>query len=131
MVGGFSPLKDVTKMMVYRLSNYRNYVAGFDIIPQAIIDKAPSAELRPDQKDEDSLPPYDELDSLLELYVEQLRGQDEIITMGYEAETTASIARLVNHNEYKRRQAAPGVKITPLAFGKDRRMPITNRYRER
>jgi NAD+ synthase (glutamine-hydrolysing) len=131
MVGGFSPLKDVTKMMVYRLSEYRNYVAGYDIIPQAIIDKAPSAELRPDQKDEDSLPPYDELDSLLELYVEQLKGQDEIVSLGFNKDTTARIARLVNLNEYKRRQAAPGVKITPVAFGKDRRMPITNGYRER
>ena len=118
-------------MMVYRLSEYRNYVAGYDIIPQAIIDKAPSAELRPDQKDEDSLPRYDELDNLLELYVEKLKGQEEIVAMGHDEETTTRIARLENLNEYKRRQAAPGVKITPLAFGKDRRMPITNRYHER
>ncbi len=131
MVGGFAPLKDVTKMMVYRLSHYRNYIAGYDIIPKAIIDKAPSAELRPDQKDEDSLPPYDELDALLELYVEKLKSQEDIIALGHDAETTARIARLVNLNEYKRRQAAPGVKITPLDFGKDRRMPITNRYQER
>ncbi|MBN1480250.1 NAD+ synthase [candidate division KSB1 bacterium] len=131
MVGGFAPLKDVTKTMVYRLANYRNYRAGYDLIPQEIIDKAPSAELRPDQKDQDSLPPYDELDELLELYVEKRMSIVDIIAHGYKPETVQKIARLVDFNEYKRRQAAPGIKITPLAFGKDRRMPITCRYQER
>ena len=131
MVGGFSPLKDVTKTMVYQLANYRNYQAGYDVIPQAIIDKAPSAELRPDQKDQDSLPPYDELDDLLELYVEKLKSMNDIIDLGHDPAVVEKVERLVNINEYKRRQAAPGTKITPLAFGKDRRMPITNLYKER
>jgi NAD+ synthase (glutamine-hydrolysing) len=129
MVGGFAPLKDVTKTMVYRLSEYRNQRAGTDVIPRAIIDKPPSAELRPDQKDQDSLPPYDELDQMLEMYIEKRLGVEEIIAAGFTEETTKKIAHLVDLNEYKRRQAAPGVKITPLAFGKDRRMPITNLYK--
>lgn len=131
MVGGFSPLKDVTKTMVYRLSEYRNRIAGKDIIPRAIITKAPSAELRPDQKDQDSLPPYDVLDNILRMYVEELKSVEEIVAAGLDEQTTKRIARLVDVNEYKRRQAAPGVKITPLAFGKDRRMPITNFYKGR
>lgn len=131
MAGGFAPLKDVTKTMVYRLVNYRNYCAGYDLIPRMIIEKAPSAELRPNQTDQDSLPPYDELDVLLVLYVEKRMGIAEIIAQGYNPETVQKIARLVDFNEYKRRQAAPGIKITPLAFGKDRRMPITCHYRER
>ena len=129
MVGGFSPLKDVTKTMVYRLSEYRNRLAGKDIIPGSIIEKAPSAELRPDQKDQDSLPPYDELDKILQMYIEELNSVEEIIAEGFAEETVKKIARLVDLNEYKRRQAAPGVKISPLAFGKDRRMPITNFYK--
>ena len=131
MVGGFAPLKDVTKTMVYRLSEYRNRLAGKEIIPRAIIDKPPSAELRPDQKDEDSLPPYGELDQILEMYIEKRLGVEEIIAAGFSKETTKRITRLVDLNEYKRRQAAPGVKITLLAFGKDRRMPITNFYKGR
>ena len=117
--------------MVYRLSNYRNYIEGYDIIPKAIIDKAPSAELRPDQKDQDSLPPYDELDEILELYIEKCNGVEQIVKRGYPEETVKKVAKLVDINEYKRRQAAPGIKITPLAFGKDRRMPITNHYKAR
>jgi NAD+ synthase (glutamine-hydrolysing) len=129
MAGGFAPLKDVTKNMVYRLAEYRNKIAGYNLIPRAIIDKAPSAELRPNQKDQDSLPPYDELDQILERYVERSEGIQEIIAAGFDDETVRKVARLVDLSEYKRRQAAPGVKITPLAFGKDRRMPITNHYR--
>ena len=129
MVGGFAPLKDVNKTMVYRLAEYRNKLSGYDIIPQAIIDKAPSAELRPDQTDQDSLPPYDVLDQILELYVERSVGVRDIVKQGFSKDIVKQVARLVDINEYKRRQAAPGVKITPLAFGKDRRMPITNHYR--
>jgi len=126
MAGGFSPLKDVYKTMVYRLCYHRNRVAGYDLIPQAIIDKAPSAELKPDQTDQDSLPPYELLDAILERYVEEERGVEEIAALGYEREMVQKVARLVDWSEYKRRQAAPGIKITPRAFGKDRRMPITN-----
>lgn len=129
MVGGFSPLKDVYKMMVYRLCRYRNQIAGYDIVPEEILTKAPSAELRPDQKDEDSLPPYEMLDKILESYVEQEQSVDEIVKQGFDREIVQKVARLVDINEYKRRQAAPGIKITPRAFGKDRRMPITNHYR--
>jgi NAD+ synthase (glutamine-hydrolysing) len=127
--GGFAPLKDVFKTLVYDLCTYRNEKAGFDVIPQAIIEKPPSAELRPDQKDQDSLPPYDVLDAILELYVEKEMGVTEIVERGFDLEVVSKVARLVDMSEYKRRQAAPGVKITPRAFGKDRRMPITNRFR--
>lgn len=129
--GGFSPLKDVFKTMVYRLCHYRNQKAGYDLIPQSILTKAPSAELRPDQTDQDTLPPYDLLDHILEMYVEKEMGVAEIMAKGYDADIVRQVARMVDANEYKRRQAAPGVKITPRAFGKDRRMPITNRYRAR
>jgi len=129
MVGGFSPLKDVSKMWVYRLSRRRNERAGYDLIPNSIIDKVPSAELRPDQKDEDSLPPYHILDRILELYVEDNKSIDEMMAEGFNRQMIKDVIRLVDKSEYKRRQAAPGVKITPRAFGKDRRMPITNGYR--
>ncbi|NIA30578.1 MAG: NAD+ synthase [Actinobacteria bacterium] len=129
MAGGFAPLKDVQKMMVYALCEYRNNEAGFDLIPRAILEKAPSAELRPDQKDEDSLPPYPLLDRILEYYVEQEMSVHEISEKGFDEKIVKEVARLVDLNEYKRRQAAPGTKITPRAFGKDRRMPITNLYR--
>lgn len=129
MVGGFAPLKDVNKTLVYGLSNYRNKKAGYDIIPRSIIEKAPSAELRPDQTDQDSLPPYEILDHILELYIEKSLGYEEIVQSGHNIETVRQVIRLVDINEYKRRQAAPGTKITSLAFGKDRRMPITNRFR--
>ena len=131
MAGGFAPLKDVTKLMVYRLCEYRNKKAGYDLIPQSIIRKPPSAELRPDQKDQDSLPPYEVLDPILELYVENEMSVKEIAQRGFDEEIVREVARLVDLNEYKRRQAAPGIKITPRAFGKDRRMPITNFYRAR
>ncbi len=131
MAGGFAPLKDVFKTTVYDLCEYRNKKAGYDLIPRTIIEKAPSAELRPNQTDQDSLPPYDVLDAILELYVENEMGVAEIAAHGFDAELVRKVARLVDLSEYKRRQAAPGIKITPRAFGKDRRMPITNQYRAR
>ncbi|MDZ7314490.1 MAG: NAD+ synthase [candidate division KSB1 bacterium] len=129
MAGGFSPLKDVFKTMVYRLAEYRNRRAGFDLIPRAIIEKAPSAELRPNQTDQDSLPPYPLLDQILQKYIEQSKSVQEIVAEGFDEETVRRVAKMVDMSEFKRRQAAPGIKITPLAFGKDRRMPITNLYR--
>ncbi|NNC91272.1 MAG: NAD+ synthase [Acidimicrobiia bacterium] len=127
MVGGFSVLKDVLKMRVYRLARWRN--RDREVIPRAIIDKAPSAELRPDQLDTDSLPPYEVLDAILEMYVEQDLANREIVADGFDEALVERITRLVDRNEYKRRQAPPGVKITTKAFGKDRRLPITNWYR--
>lgn len=128
MAGGFSVLKDVFKTLVYRLAEWRN--RNGEVIPRSIVDKPPSAELRPDQKDSDSLPPYDLLDQILSGYVEQDRSVQEIIGDGFDADLVSRVALLVDRNEYKRRQAAPGVRITRKAFGKDRRLPITNRYRE-
>jgi NAD+ synthase (glutamine-hydrolysing) len=128
MAGGYSVLKDVFKTLVYRLSEWRNLDG--EVIPRSTIDKAPSAELRPDQKDSDSLPPYDLLDQILARYVEDDRSVLEIVGEGFDADLVSRVARLVDRNEYKRRQAAPGVRITRKAFGKDRRLPITNRYRE-
>jgi len=129
MAGGFSVLKDVPKTRVYELSRYRNDKAGYDIIPSSSITKAPSAELRPDQTDQDSLPPYDLLDNILQKYVEEGLSAGEIAALGFDLATVDRVAGMVDRNEYKRRQAAPGVKITPRAFGRDRRMPIVNRYR--
>lgn len=130
MAGGFAVLKDVLKTWVYELCRYRNCVGEHPVIPQAIIDKPPSAELRPDQLDTDSLPDYNELDPILEAYVEDDRSFEEMLAMGYRREAIEKVTRLVDTSEYKRRQAPPGVKITPRAFGRDRRLPITNRYRE-
>jgi NAD+ synthase (glutamine-hydrolysing) len=130
MAGGFAVLKDVLKTVVFELCRYRNSVGGKEVIPQIVIDKPPSAELRPDQKDVDSLPPYEELDPILEAYVEDDRSFDEMVAMGYDATVVQRVMRLVDISEYKRRQAAPGIKITPRAFGRDRRLPITNRYRD-
>lgn len=127
MVGGYAVLKDVFKGLVYELARWRN--KDGEVIPQSTIDKPPSAELRPDQLDSDSLPPYVVLDAILERYVEDDMGVSEIVAEGYDATTVAEVARMVDRNEYKRRQSAPGVKITTKAFGKDRRLPITNRYR--
>ena len=126
MAGGFAVLKDVTKTEVYELSNYINEKAGRDIIPRSTVDRAPSAELRPDQKDEDSLPPYAILDPILRAYVEEDKAPAEI--EGFDPGVVREVVRMVDRNEYKRRQAPPGIKITPKAFGKDRRLPITNRY---
>jgi NAD+ synthase (glutamine-hydrolysing) len=130
MAGGYAVIKDVLKTLVYELCVYRNSLSPTPVIPQAVIDKPPSAELRPDQKDTDSLPPYDVLDPILRAYVEQDRSIDEIIAMGFDAALVQRVMRLVDLSEYKRRQAPPGVKITTRAFGRDRRLPITNRYRE-
>ena len=128
MAGGFAPLKDVPKILVYKLSRWRNRTG--EIIPQRIIDRPPSAELRFDQKDEDSLPGYDVLDPILEKYIELDHTPGEIIDAGYDRDTVYQVVRLVDRNEYKRRQAAPGVRITERAFGRDRRYPITSRYQE-
>jgi NAD+ synthase (glutamine-hydrolysing) len=128
--GGFAVIKDVPKLLVYRLCRYRNTVAGTDLIPEAILTKAPSAELRPDQRDDQSLPSYDVLDPVLEALVDHDRSVAEVISAGYDADVVTRVARLVDGAEYKRRQSPPGVRITAKAFGKDRRMPITNRYRD-
>jgi NAD+ synthase (glutamine-hydrolysing) len=130
MAGGFIPLKDVPKTTVYKLAQYRNREAKKEVIPYAVLTKAPSAELRPDQKDTDSLPPYDILDPILKAYVEDDLAIDEIIAMGFDHDTVIKMARLVDWSEYKRRQSAPGIKITPRDFGRDRRLPITNKFRE-
>jgi NAD+ synthase (glutamine-hydrolysing) len=129
MAGGFAVIKDVPKTLVYRLAAHRNQQAD-QPIPQEVLDKPPSAELRPNQKDEDSLPPYDVLDPILKAYVEDDRAADEIVAMGFEASAVLRTLDLVNRSEYKRRQAPPGIKITPRAFGRDRRLPIANRYRQ-
>ncbi|GAB4336262.1 MAG: NAD+ synthase [Calditrichia bacterium] len=129
MVGGFSVIKDVPKTLVYELCRYRNEQAGQALIPERILTKAPSAELKPDQKDSDSLPPYDILDPILKAYVEDDYPFSEIVEMGFDPATVERVIRLVDSNEYKRRQAAPGIKITHRAFGKDRRVPITNRFK--
>jgi NAD+ synthase (glutamine-hydrolysing) len=131
MAGGFAVLKDVLKTLLYQLCIYRNSLDDRPVIPQAVIDKPPSAELRPDQKDSDSLPPYEILDPILKAYVEDDRTFAEMLAMGFDKATVERVMRLVDISEYKRRQAPPGVKITPRAFGRDRRLPITNRYKER
>jgi NAD+ synthase (glutamine-hydrolysing) len=128
MAGGFAPIKDVPKTLVYELARWRNEQPGGPAIPERTIAKPPSAELRPDQKDTDSLPPYEELDPIIELYVEDDLGPDDIVARGHPPATVERVIAMIDHAEYKRRQAAPGVKITPKAFGRDRRMPITNRY---
>ena len=129
MVGGFSAIKDVPKMMVYQLARYRNSRCdGPPVIPERVISRAPSAELAPNQKDEDSLPPYEILDAILEAFVEHDRSAEQIIADGYDPETVRRVIALVVANEYKRRQAAPGVRVTSRAFGKDRRYPITSGF---
>jgi NAD+ synthase (glutamine-hydrolysing) len=128
MAGGFAVIKDVPKTLVYQVSEYINEKSGWEVIPDSVLQRPPTAELRPDQKDEDSLPPYSILDPILQAYVEEDRSPDEIIADGFDAQTVKEVIRMVDRNEYKRRQAPPGVKITPKAFGKDRRLPITNRY---
>ncbi|MGD9391230.1 MAG: NAD+ synthase, partial [Thioalkalispiraceae bacterium] len=126
MAGGYDVLKDVPKTLVYRLAEYRNTVSR--VIPQRVIERPPSAELAPDQKDTDSLPDYDTLDAILERYVEQDQGLEDIVAAGFERGTVSRVMYMVDRNEYKRRQAAPGVRITPRAFGRDRRYPITSGY---
>ena len=124
--GGFGVLKDVPKILVYKLSRYRNSLS--EAIPQRIIERPPSAELAPDQQDSDSLPDYDVLDKIIELYVEQDKSKTEIVLEGFEESVVKRVIRLIDISEYKRRQAPLGVKITSRGFGKDRRYPITNRY---
>ena len=129
MAGGFAVIKDVPKTLVYKLAEYRNGLGARAVIPQTVIEKPPSAELRPDQKDEDSLPPYSTLDPILKAYVEEDRSVDEMVAMGFDEDIVKLAINLVDRSEYKRRQAPPGIKITPRNFGRDRRMPIANRYR--
>jgi NAD+ synthase (glutamine-hydrolysing) len=129
MAGGFIPLKDVPKTLVLELAKYRNHRAGKELIPAAVLTKPPSAELRPNQKDVDTLPPYEVLDPILKAYVEDDATIDQIIGMGFDRDVVTKVARLVDMSEYKRRQSAPGIKITPRDFGRDRRLPITNRFR--
>jgi NAD+ synthase (glutamine-hydrolysing) len=130
MAGGFAVIKDVPKTLVYKITNYRNTIAGYDLIPAAIIEKPPSAELRPDQKDSDSLPPYEVLDAILTAYVEDDKSVDQIVALGFDKATVQRTAKLVDRSEYKRRQAPPGVKITSRAFGRDRRLPLTSMFKE-
>jgi NAD+ synthase (glutamine-hydrolysing) len=130
MAGGFALLKDVYKTDVYRLANYLNERAGREVIPASVIERAPSAELRPDQRDEDSLPPYATLDQVLEAYVELDRSREDLMMDGFEPEVVERAIALIDRAEYKRRQAPPGVKLRPKAFGRDRRTPITNRWRD-
>jgi len=129
MAGGFALLKDVMKTTVFRLAEQCNRAAGWERMPRVIIDKPPSAELRPNQLDTDSLPPYHVLDPILKAYVEEDRSFAEMVEMGFDEQLIRRVIRLVDASEYKRRQAAPGVKITPRAFGRDRRMPITNKFK--
>jgi NAD+ synthase (glutamine-hydrolysing) len=132
MAGGFAPIKDVPKTLVYELAKWRNAIGGTEAppIPQRVLDKPPSAELRPDQKDTDALPPYEVLDPIVEAYVEDDRSPEDIIAArGLDPKLVDRVVEMIDRAEYKRRQAAPGIKITPKAFGRDRRLPITNRYR--
>ncbi len=129
MAGGFAVIKDVPKTLVYRLARHRNAVAGRDLIPRAVLEKPPSAELKPGQLDTDTLPPYELLDPILEAYVEEDQSVESIVAQGFDEALVRRIIAMVDRNEYKRRQAPPGVKITQRAFGRDRRLPITNRYR--
>ena len=129
MAGGFAPIKDVPKTLVYELVRWRNAQGEAPPIPQRVIDKPPSAELRPNQKDTDTLPPYEELDPIIEAYVEEDHSPEDIVAAGFDRALVDRVVSWIDGAEYKRRQAPPGVKITPKAFGRDRRMPITNRYR--
>jgi NAD+ synthase (glutamine-hydrolysing) len=128
--GGFAVIKDVPKTVVYQLSDYFNKLRGKEIIPQSVIKRIPTAELRFGQKDSDSLPEYDILDGILKAYIEEEKSLPEIIKQGFDAKTVVKVIGMVDRNEYKRRQCPPGVKITPKAFGRDRRMPMTNLYRQ-
>ena len=129
MAGGFAPIKDVPKTIVFKLSEWKNRAAGRVMIPERVLTKPPTAELRPDQKDTDSLPPYEILDPILKAYIEDDRSYEEIVSLGFDSDCIKKVISLVDRSEYKRRQSPPGIKITPRAFGRDRRFPITNRYR--
>jgi NAD+ synthase (glutamine-hydrolysing) len=128
MAGGFAVIKDVAKTLVYRLCAWRNAIGP--VIPERILTRAPSAELRPDQKDQDSLPDYDVLDGIMRLYMEEDRSSDEILAAGYPREAIDRVVRLIRLNEYKRRQAPVGIRITHRAFGRDWRYPITSKFRD-
>ena len=129
MAGGFNVLKDVFKTLVYKLANFRNRKEKNNLIPESIIKRPPTAELRPDQKDQDALPPYPILDEILKKYVEEGKSYTEIaVENKFDPQLIKKVIKMVDRNEYKRRQAPPGVKITPKAFGKDWRFPITNKY---
>jgi NAD+ synthase (glutamine-hydrolysing) len=128
MAGGFAAIKDVPKALVYELVRRRNEREGRELVPASVLERAPSAELRPDQRDSDSLPPYELLDRVLEAYVERDQGREEMVAAGLPGEVVDEVLRMVDRAEYKRRQAAPGIRITPKAFGRDRRLPITNRF---
>jgi NAD+ synthase (glutamine-hydrolysing) len=130
MAGGFAVIKDVPKTLVFALARWRNGQSAPPVIPPSIIARPPTAELRENQKDSDTLPPYDVLDPILERYVERDWAAEQIIAAGFAPALVRRVIQLVDQNEYKRRQGAPGVKITPKAFSRDRRMPITNQYRE-
>jgi NAD+ synthase (glutamine-hydrolysing) len=129
MCGGFAVIKDVPKTLVFDLCRWRNTQSETPVIPPSTIERPPSAELRPDQQDTDSLPEYDVLDPILKAYVEKDMGIDAMLAEGFDEEAVRQAVRLTDLSEYKRRQGPPGIKITPKAFGRDRRMPITNRYR--
>jgi NAD+ synthase (glutamine-hydrolysing) len=130
MAGGFAVIKDCPKTLVYKLSEHANARAGRELIPKSVFTRPPSAELRPDQTDQDSLPPYEVLDAILECYVEGDQGVADIVARGFDAQTVKRVIAMVDRNEYKRRQGAIGIKITPRAFGKDWRLPIVNKFRE-
>ena len=130
MAGGFAVIKDVPKTLVYALARYRNARDRRPVIPESVLTRPPSAELRPDQTDQDTLPPYDVLDPILQAYVEENHSLADIVALGYDETTVRRVIGMVDRNEYKRRQGPPGIKITPRAFGKDWRLPIVNRFRE-
>ena len=126
--GGFAVIKDILKTTVYKLAEHINKISGRKIIPADVITRPPSAELRPGQKDSDSLPDYDLLDKILKGYVEEDKSPQQLVESGLPKDVVHTVIRMVDHNEYKRRLSPPGIKITPKAFGKDSRLPITNRY---
>ena len=126
--GGLAVIKDVPKLLVYELCRWRNDQAGRAIIPESVLTKAPSAELRPDQRDDQSLPPYEELDPLIEAYVDGDRTEEQLVAEGHDRAVVERITTLIDRAEYKRRQSPPGIRISQKAFGRDRRLPITNRY---
>jgi NAD+ synthase (glutamine-hydrolysing) len=128
MAGGFAVIRDIRKTLVYRLARYRNALS--EVIPERIITRPPSAELRPDQTDQDSLPPYDILDGIIELYMEEGASLREIVAAGYSAADVNRVVRLIRISEYKRRQAPVGIRVTHRGFGRDWRYPITNKFRE-
>jgi NAD+ synthase (glutamine-hydrolysing) len=128
MAGGFAVIKDIFKLLVYRLVRWRNEREGRELVPASVLERPPSAELRPDQLDQDSLPPYETLDRILEAYVERDEGIEALVAQGLDEETVLEVVRLVDRAEYKRRQAPPGIRVSTKAFGRDRRLPITNRF---